>query len=187
MAFSGESYFTIISSLPWDQDMCHFYQSANARGRITWRDMLCMTALKAGLPVAVPQLFSFIAVAASEIVAVVSSNSSFISFWRSFRGNFWEVLWTLKLTQSQVGIVGLKIVNSLNRINRCIKFRKRNRSNTRDFCCIFYRFVDFLTLNTLTQLYFKKPIHILDQYCFEKLPVWRLPYFGQRSRFFARF
>ena len=35
----------------------------NARGRITWRDMLCMTALKAGLPVAVRQLFSFIAVA----------------------------------------------------------------------------------------------------------------------------
>ena len=27
---------------------------------------------------------------------------------------------------------------------------------TRDFCCIFYRFVDFLTLNTLTQLYLKK-------------------------------
>ena len=26
---------------------------------------------------------------------------------------------------------------------------------TRDFCCIFYRFVDFLTLNTLTQLYLK--------------------------------
>ena len=67
------------------------------------------------------------AVAASEIVTVISSNSSFISFWRSFRGIVWEVLWTLKLTQSQVGIVGLKIVNSLNRINRCIKFRKRNR------------------------------------------------------------
>ena len=41
-----------------------------------------MTALKAGLPVAVRQLFSvfsFIAVAASEIVTVISSNSSFIS------------------------------------------------------------------------------------------------------------
>ena len=63
-------------------------------------------ALKAGLPVAVRQLFLFIAVAASEIVTVISSNSSFISFWRSFRGIFWEVLWTLKLTQSQVGIVG---------------------------------------------------------------------------------
>ena len=36
----------------------------NARGRITRRDMLCMTALKAGLPVAVRHLFSFIAVAA---------------------------------------------------------------------------------------------------------------------------
>ena len=36
----------------------------NARGRITRRDMLCMIALKAGLPVAVRQLFSFIAVAA---------------------------------------------------------------------------------------------------------------------------
>jgi len=67
------------------------------------------------------------AVVASEIVTVISSNSWFISFWRSFRGIFWEVLWTLKLTQSQVGIVGLKIVNSFNRINRCIKFRKRNR------------------------------------------------------------
>ena len=77
--------------------------------------------------VAVRQLFSFIAVAASEIVTVMSSNSSFISFWRSFRQIVWEVLWTLKLTQSQVGIVGLKIVNSLNRINRCVKFRKRNR------------------------------------------------------------
>ena len=28
---------------------------------------------------------------------------------------------------------------------------------TRDFRCIFYCFVDFLTLNTVTQLYFKKP------------------------------
>ena len=74
--------------------------------RITWCDMLCMTALKAGLPVAPRQLFSFIAVAASEIVTVLSSNSLLISFWRSFRGIFWEVLWTLKLTQSQVGIVG---------------------------------------------------------------------------------
>ena len=80
------------------------------------------------------------------------------------------VLWTLKLTQSQVGIVGLKIVNSLNRINHRIKFRKRNRFYLLDFCCIFYRFVDFLTLNTLTQLYLKKPIHISDQYCFQKLP-----------------
>ena len=43
----------------------------NARGRITWRDMLCMTPLKAGLPVAVRQLFPFIAVAASEIVTVI--------------------------------------------------------------------------------------------------------------------
>ena len=66
------------------------------------------------------------------------------------------VLSTLKLTQSQVGIVGLKIVNSLNRINHRIKFRKRNRFYLLDFCCIFYRFVDFLTLNTLTQLYLKK-------------------------------
>ena len=141
----------------------------NALGRITWCDMLCMTALKAGLPVAVRQLFSFIAVAASEIVTVISSNSSFISFWRSFRGIVWEVLWTLKLTQSQVGIVGLKIVNSLNRINRCVKFRKRNRLLV-TFVVFFYRFVDFLTLNTLTQLYFKKSIRISDQYCFEKLP-----------------
>ena len=83
----------------------------NAPGRITWRDMLCMTALKVSLPVAVRQLFRF-AVAASEIT-VISSNSSFISFWRSFWEIFWEVLWILKLTQSQMGIVGLKIVNSL--------------------------------------------------------------------------
>ena len=61
------------------------------------------------------QLFSFF-VAASEIVTVISSRSSFIFFG--------EGLWTLKLTQSQVGNVGLKIVKSLN---RCIKFRKRNR------------------------------------------------------------
>ena len=51
-------------------------------------------------------------------------DSSFISFWGSFRGIFWEVLGTVKLTQSQMGIDGLKNVNSLN---RCIKFRKRNR------------------------------------------------------------
>ena len=36
---------------------------------------------------------------------------------------------------------------------------------TRVFCCIFDRFVDFLTLNTLTRLYFKKSIHISDQHC----------------------
>ena len=37
--------------------------------------MLCMTALKAGLPVAVRQLFfPFMAVAAGEIVTVISSN-----------------------------------------------------------------------------------------------------------------
>ena len=40
--------------------------------------MLCITSLKGGLPVAVRQLFSFMAVAASEIVTVISSNSSFI-------------------------------------------------------------------------------------------------------------
>ena len=39
--------------------------------------MLCMTVLKAGLPVAVQQLFSFIAVAGTEIVTVISSNSSY--------------------------------------------------------------------------------------------------------------
>ena len=164
----------------------------NAWGRITWRDMLCITPLKAGLPVAVRQLFWFTAVAASEIVTIISSNSSFISFWRSFREIFWEVLWTLKLTQSQVGIV-----NSLNRINRCIKLRKRNRFNTRDFCCIFYRFVDFLTLNTLTQLYFFKKIYtfrtnivsriyrIIKGLAPTVIRIWLC--FGQRSRFFARF
>ena len=164
----------------------------NARGRITWRDMLCMTALKAGLPVAVRQLFWFTAVAASEIVTIISSNSSFISFWRSFREIFWEVLWTLKLTQSQVGIV-----SSLNRINPCIKLRKRNRFNTRDFWCIFYRFVDFLTLNTLTQLYLKKNIYtfrtnivsrsyrIIKGLAPTVIRIWLC--FGQRSRFFARF
>ena len=108
-----------------------------------------MTPLKAGYPVAVRQLSSFTSVAASEIVIVVSSNFSFIFFWRSFRGIVSEVLRTLKLTQSQVGIVGLKIVNSLNRINRCVKIQKTAQI-TRDFFCIFYCFVDFLTLNTLT-------------------------------------
>ena len=141
--------------------------SSNARGRITWRDTPCMTALKAGLPVGFRQLFSFIAVVASEIVTVISSNSSFISFWGSFRGIFWEVLWTLKLTQSQVGIVGFSkncsFVKSLHKL-------QKTEQITWDFCYIFYRFVEFLTLNTLTQLYLKKPIHISDQHCFEKLP-----------------
>ena len=165
----------------------------NARDRITWRDMLCMTALKAGLPVAVRQLFSFIAVAASEIVTVISSNSSFISFWRSFRGIVWEVLWTLKLTQSQVGIVRLKIVNSLNRINRCVKFRTRNRLLV-TFVVFFYRFVDFLTLNTLTQLYLKNlytfrtnivssSYRIIKGLAPTVIRIWLC--FGQRSRFFA--
>ena len=141
----------------------------NARGRITSRDMLCMTALKADLPVAGRRLFSFCRGGRWNCCSYkLSSNSSFIPFWRSFRRVFWEFLWTLKLTQSQVGIVGLKVVNSLNRINRCIKFRKRNRLLVS--CCIFYRFVDFLSRNTLTELYFNKPIHISDQYCFEKLP-----------------
>ena len=140
----------------------------NARGRITWRDIVCMTALKAGWPVAVWQLFSFIAVAASEIVTVISSNSSFISFWRSFRGIFWEVLWTLKLTQSQVGIVGLKIVNSLNRINRCVKFRKRNRLLV-TFVVFFTALWTFWQLILELSFIFKK-LYISDQYCFEKLP-----------------
>ena len=142
----------------------------NARGNIL-RDVICFAWLHWKL-VCLWQFdscFCF-AVAASEIVTVISSTSSFISFWRSFPGIFWEVLWTLKLTQSQVGIIGLKIVNSLTCINRRIKFRKRNRFNTRNFCGTFYRVVDFLTLNTLTQLYFIKHIHISDQYCFEKLP-----------------
>ena len=56
------------------------------------------------------------AVAASDIFTVISSNSSLISFWRSFRGIFWEVLWTFELTQ----------INSVNGINCCVKFRKRN-------------------------------------------------------------
>ena len=104
-------------------------QDPKCAGQNYVTDMLCLTALKAGLPVAVRQLFSVIAVAASEIVTVISSNSSFISFWRSFRGIFWEVLWTLKLTQ---------IVNSLNRINRCVKFRKRNRLNTDVTFVVFF-------------------------------------------------
>ena len=105
--------------------------------------------------------------AASEIVTFISSNSSLISFLRSFRGIFWEVLWTLKLTQSQVGFVGLKVLNALIRINNRTM---QTEQFTRDFCCSFYHVVDFLTLNTLTQLYLRKPIHISAQYCFEKLP-----------------
>ena len=167
----------------------------NARGRITWRDMLCMTPLKAGLPVAIRQLFSFIAVAASEIVTVISSNSSFISFWRSFRGVVWEVLWTLILKQSQVCIVGLEIVNSLNRINRCVKFRKRNRLLV-TFVVFFYRFVDFLTLNTLTQLYLKnlytfrtnivsRSYQIIKGLALTVIRIWLCV--GQRSLFSAHF
>ena len=91
-----------------------------------------------------------------KLLQFISSNSSFISFWRSFREIFWEVLCTLKLTQSQVGIVGLKTVNwSFNRMTRCIKFRKRNRFNTRDFCCSFYRFVKYeVSLYFTSQFYF---------------------------------
>ena len=166
----------------------------NARGRITWRDMLCMTPLKAGLPVAVRLLFSFIAVAASEIFTV--SNSSFISFWRSFRGIVWKVLWTLKLTQSQVGIVGLKIVNSFIESHKSLRKIQKTEQITRDFSCIFYRFVDFLTLNTLTQLYLKnlytfrtnivsRSYRIIKGLAPTVIRIWLC--FGQRSRFFARF
>ena len=135
------------------------------------------------------------AVAASEIVTVISSNFSFISFWRSFRGVVWEVLWTLILTQSQVGIVGLKIVNSLNRINRCVRFRKRNRLLV-TFVVFFYRFVDFLTLNTLTQLYLKnlytfrtniasRSYQIIKGLALTVIRIWLCV--GQRSLFFAHF
>ena len=113
------------------------------------------------------------AVATSEIVTVISSNFSFISFWRSFRGIFWEVLWTLKLTRRVSGgyrwIKNCSFVKSHKSLHK-IHSRKRNRFDTREFCCIFYRFLELLTLNTLTQLYFKKSIHISDQYCIEKLP-----------------
>ena len=135
------------------------------------------------------------AVAASEIVTVISSNFSFISFWRSFRGVVWEVLWTLILTQSQVGIVGLKIVNSLNRINRCVRFRKRNRLLV-TFVVFFYRFVDFLTLNTLTQLYLKnlytfrtnivsRSYQIIKGLALTVIRIWLCV--GQRSIFSAHF
>ena len=167
----------------------------NARGRITWRDMLCIRLhWKLVCLWQFDSCFRF-AVTANETVTVISSNSSFISFWRSFRGIVWEVLWTLKLTQSQVGIVGLKIVNSLNRINRCVKFRTRNRLLV-TFCCIFYRFVDFLTLNTLTQLYLKnlytfrtniasRSYRIIKGLAPTVIRIWLC--FGQRSRFFASF
>ena len=71
-----------------------------------------------------------------------------------------------------MGIVGLKIVHSLNRINRCIKFTAENGTDLIlvNSVVFFYRFVDFLSRNTLTELYFNKPIHISDQYCIEKLP-----------------
>ena len=61
-----------------------------------------------------------------------------------------------KLRQSHVGIVGLKIVNSLIKSHKSLRKIQKTEQITRDFCCIFYRFVDFLTLNTLTQLYLKK-------------------------------
>ena len=165
----------------------------NARGRITWRDMLwlhwklvCLWQFNS--------CFRF-AVAASEIVTVISSNFSFISFWRSFRGVVWEVLWTLILTQSQVGIVGLKIVNSLNRINRCVRFRERNRLLV-TFVVFFYRFVDFLTLNTLTQLYLKnlytfrtnivsRSYQIIKGLALTVIRIWLCV--GQRSLFSAHF
>ena len=135
------------------------------------------------------------AVAAIEIVTVISSNFSFISFWRSFRGIVWEVLWTLKLTQSQVGIVGLKIVHSLNRINRCVKFRKRNR-----LLVTFVLF--FTTLWTFWHLLLELSFILKNLYTFRTnivsrsyriikglaptvILIWLC--FGQWSRFFARF
>ena len=67
---------------------------------------------------------------------------------------------------------------------------------TRDFCCIFYRFVDFLTPNTLTQLYLKnvytfrtnivsRSYRIIKGLVPTVIRIWLS--FGQRSRFFARF
>ena len=72
-----------------------------------------------------------------------------------------------------MGIVGLKLLCDLTNFNSHKSLHKIQKTEqiTRDFCCIFYSFVDFLTLNTLTQLYFKKSIHISDQYCFEKLII----------------
>ena len=156
---------------------------------VTWRDVLCLTPLKAGLLVAVRQLFSFVAVAASEIVTVISSNSSFISFWRFFRGIFWEVLWTLKLTQSQVGIVELKIVNSLNRY---IKRRNRNRLLV-TFVVYFTALWTFWHFNSalLKNLYTLRTNIVSRSYRIIKglvptvIRIWSC--FGQRSRFFARF
>ena len=94
-----------------------------------------------------------------------------------------------------VSLDSVKIVNSLNCINRCIKFRKRNRLLV-TFVVFFYRFVDFLTLNTLTQLYLKnlytfrtnivsRSYRIIKDLAPTVIRIWLC--FGQRSRFFACF
>ena len=119
--------------------------------------------------------------------------------WRTyvwyFRGIFWEVLWTLKLTQSQVGIVGWKIVNSLNRINRCIKFRKRDRllvSFVVFFTALWTFWHQILSLSfILKNLYtfrtniFSRSYRIIKGLAPTVIRIWLC--FGQRSRFFARF
>ena len=52
------SYFYFINVLAHSmEEFLPFFP--HARGRISWRDMLCMTALKTGLPVAIWQLFLF--------------------------------------------------------------------------------------------------------------------------------
>ena len=122
----GRGTFALKRGQRWNSPkLVLFHKCFRAQNYVTWHALHDST--ESWFACGSSIVFSFIAVAASEIVTVISSNSWFISFWRSFRQIVWEVLWTLKLTQSQVGIVGLKIVHSLNRINRCVKFRKRNR------------------------------------------------------------
>ena len=94
--------------------------------RITWRDMLCITPLKAGLPVAVRRLFSFCR--GGKWNCYSYKFKFFVHFLLEvFPRNRLRSSMDYGLTQSQVDIVGLKIVNSLNRINRCVKFITRNR------------------------------------------------------------
>ena len=92
--------------------------------------------------------------------------------------------------------VSLHFVSQTTVSHKSLRKIQNTEQITRDFCCIFYRFVDFLTLNTLTQLYLKNlytfrtnivssSYRIIKGLAPTVIRIWLC--FGQRSRFFARF
>ena len=81
-------------------------------------------------------------------------------------------------------------------MHKSLRKIQKTEQITRDFCCIFYRFVDFLTLNTLTQLYLKnlytfrtnivsRSYRIIKGLAPTVIRIWLC--FGQRSRFSSVF